>query len=168
MPHNASACRVSVLILSYGGEGTLSPSFCLSLRKKSFELRGWKTKGGVEAEAISISFEVLDNDLQDSLESNSSVPEPNHPQLVVDQVWTTMPKVRLTTEVEPPDPVDSQQTADEIIPRPTSTMFLEMAAHETNPLRSCRGPTAEQWWVSCFSSLQISRQYRFSCFESSF
>jgi predicted RNase H-like HicB family nuclease len=80
------------------------------------ELRGCKTDGTTEAEAVANVQELFDEYILARLESQTEIPEPAKLPAIIEELWIVVPKRRVSVEVVSPDVGDTEQTKGETIP----------------------------------------------------
>ena len=93
------------------------------------ELRGCKTEGATESEAVANLQELFDEYITAKIEENINIPEPTRRAVSVGEVWIVAPK-DLSLPVSSPDEIgeDTRETKSEIISKTMSVNYEEIAA----------------------------------------
>ena len=92
------------------------------------ELRGCKTDGDEEAEAVVRVQELFDEYITARLESGNEIPEPAQPADVVREAWIIIPQARWTMPDSSPINLDTKDTGGDKKTISTLENELELAA----------------------------------------
>ena len=92
------------------------------------ELRGCKTDGSSEAEAVENLQELFDDYIGTVLDQKGAIPEPAQLPEVAPLVWIVAPAGNLHSELPQFDAEGTRETGGEVRPETYSTNFQEIAA----------------------------------------
>lgn len=92
------------------------------------ELRGCKTDGNSEAEAVANLQELFDEYILTRIESGNEIPEPVRSPVAVEELWIVIQRKRLSSQLLSSNIGDTQQTSGEMKPETAFHNFEEIAA----------------------------------------